>query len=106
MALADAIKGGLRPSQQIVWMRPDGLTEDLTGATLSGRIRSHQTGETRAITGQLTVVSPTAGSFRWDYSAVDVQEAGLFTIQFKATYLASPTPAFTSADTWQVLEAV
>jgi hypothetical protein len=105
MALAAAVQGGLRPSQQITWLRADGTPEDLTGATLTGRIQD-AAGTARAIAGGLVVVDPTAGVFRWDYHGTDVATAGLYQVQFKATFLAAPTPALTTSASWEVQPAI
>ena len=49
MALAHAVAGATRPSQVITWTRDDGTAEDLTGATITGKIRSLADGTTRDI---------------------------------------------------------
>ncbi len=106
MALATAVKGGLRPSQVITWTREDGTAEPLTDATLSGWIRSRTTGETRAIAGTLTVTDGAAGQFRWDYVAADVQSAGAYDVQFNAAFPTGQTPARTFVQQWTVKEAL
>ena len=84
MALADAVRGGRRPSQIVTWTRNGGGAEDLTGATLTGWIRTRATGDTRGIAGTLTVTDGPGGTFRWDYAAADVAQAGAFDVQFNA----------------------
>lgn len=106
MALASAVKGGLRPSQVVTWTRDDGNAETLTGATLTGFIRSRTTGTTRALAGTLTVTNGAGGEFRWDYAAADVADTGFFDVQFNAAFLASPTPAKTFVTRWDVREAL
>lgn len=106
MALATAVKGGLRPSQIVTWSRADGDPETLTGATITGWIRNRATGVTRAIAGALTVTNDTAGEFRWDYAAGDVGETGRFDVQFSAAFGASPTPARTFVAQWTVENAL
>lgn len=106
MALANAVKGGLRPSQSITWKRADGSAEDLTGATITGQIRDTSTRETRTVTGVLLVLDGAAGVFVWDYSAADVAEAGQFDVQFTAAFAASPSPARTVKALWTVEEAI
>lgn len=102
MALPDAVQAGKRPSPLITWTDLDGDALDLTGATVTGTITdSYNT--SRAITGTLTVVTAASGIFRWDYSTADVATAGKFTVQFSASYGASPTPAKTFKETWRVL---
>ncbi len=106
MALASAVKGGLRPSQSITWLREDGVAEDLTGATLSGALRNRATGATRAIAGALVVVNGSAGALRWDYAAGDVAEAGNFDVQLTAAFATGQTPARTFVARWSVTEAL
>lgn len=106
MALADAVKGALRPAQQITWTRADGDAEDLSGATITGLIRSQRTGQTRAIAGDLSVTTAASGVFTWTYDAADVAEAGEFDVQFVATFGSPPTPAKTFTAEWVVREAL
>ena len=100
--LADAVKGGLRPPQLIVGEREDGQAEDLTGASMTGRLRSRESGAVRAISGALTVTDGPAGQFLWTYDAADVAEDGEFDAQFNAAFGAGPTPARTYLTRWRV----
>lgn len=102
MALAAAVKGGLRPAQIVVWSRANGVAEPLTGATLTGTITNRATGVTRAIAGALTVTDGAAGEFRWDYAAGDVDTAGEFDVQFDAAFGSGQTPARTFIERWAV----
>lgn len=99
--LADAVAGGLRPSQTVTWSRGEGVREDLTGATLTGKIRSNTDGAVRAIAGALVVIDGPNGQFRWDYATGDVVE-GEYTVQFVASFGSSPTPAKTVEASWRV----
>lgn len=102
MTLAAAVAGATRPSQTITWTRLDGNVEPLTDASLTGKIRDRSTGETRSITGSLTVIDGTEGVFRWDYSLEDVEKAGSFNVQFEADFLEGQTPAKTFSSEWTV----
>jgi hypothetical protein len=102
MALATGVQGARRPAQLITWARDDGAPEDLTGATLTGKLHNRGTGETRAIAGPLTVTDAAGGVFRWDYAAEDVAEAGRFDVQFDAAFAAGQTPARTFVTRWEV----
>jgi hypothetical protein len=102
MALADAVQGAIRPAQQITWSREDGTAEDLSGATLTGFIRSQRTGTTRAIAGTLALTTAASGIFTWTYAAADVVDAGNFDVQFVATFGSDPTPAKTFTTKWVV----
>jgi hypothetical protein len=90
MALESANQGALHTGQRITWTRTDGTAQDLTGATMTGRITPVMSpaAEEFAITGTLTPVSGSEdeGVFDWAYSAGDVAEWGTFLVQFKATY--------------------
>lgn len=85
MALASAIKGARHTAQVVVWTDGEGDAQDLTGATLTGRI-AEASGETRLIDGVLTVSDAAAGQFTWAYGAADVGEPGDFLVQFVASY--------------------
>lgn len=72
MALAAAVQGGRLPAQLITWQHQDNTVEDLTGATLTGKILLQRQQAAQSITGTLTVTDATNGVFRWSYSADDV----------------------------------
>lgn len=85
MALAPAIQGARKRGQTITWSNDDGQAEDLTGLTLSGRIKKTDGVATiRAIDGTLTVTDGPAGEFTWAYGSTDVSEADTFEVQFVA----------------------
>jgi hypothetical protein len=108
MALARAIQGAKRPSQTVIWTREDDTNtpEDLTGATLTGKIRLYQQPTSQAIAGVLTVTNGAGGQFRWDYADADVAIAGDHHVQFTATFGSSPTPAKTFVAEWIVKESL
>ncbi len=106
MALADAVQGALRPSQQIVWAEEDDTPVDLTGATITARIQPRPGGATRTAAGTFTVTTPAAGVFRWDYDAADVEDAGDFWVQFSAAFASGPTPGRTLITKWRVQPAI
>lgn len=100
-SLAAQVAGATRPSQLITWLRDtDGAAIDLTGATITGCIRSRSTGDTRAIVGNLVVTNPAEGKFRWDYADDDVESSGSFVVQFTATYPLAPFVARSKAINW------
>lgn len=106
MGLAAAIQGATRPSQQITWLDGDGQPVDLTGATITGRMRNKDTNAARDISGTLTVTDGTNGVFVWAYSTADVATAGGFDVQFTAAYGENPTPARSIKAAWTVMEAI
>lgn len=105
MSLASAVAGALRPSQIITWSREDGAAEDLTGATLTGKIRD-AAGIVRAIGGTLTVSDGPSGQFAWVYDATDVATEGEYQVQFTATFPTQPSPARTIMTQWTVYGAL
>lgn len=105
MALANAVQGAKRPSQLITWSDEDGTAVDLTGATITARIED-MSGTVRASDSTFTLTTPASGVFRWDYSTADVATAGVYVVQFTATYVAPPTPGRTISAIWEVLRAI
>lgn len=105
MALADALQGAKRPSQLITWTDEDGNAVDLTGATITARIRNAMTREARDADGSFSVTDGAAGVFRWDYGVNDVEEGAIFTVQFTAAFGSEPTPTRTLKEDWVVHEA-
>ena len=106
MALAAAIVGAKRPSQTITWPDDEGNVFDLTGATIPARIRNRSSYVTVASDGTFTITNAAAGVFRWDYGAVDVTTAGLYEVQFTATFGSNPTPAKSVTELWEVKESI
>lgn len=86
MALANAVQGSRHTPQRITWTDTDDDPVNLTGATLSGRIRNVNTGDTADMDGDLAIVSAAAGVFDWTYGQDDVAEAGDYNVQFTATF--------------------
>jgi hypothetical protein len=105
MALADAVKGGRWPAQQITWEPEGGGVANLSGATLTGKIRD-SAGTTRAVAGTITVTNGPAGVFTWQYAAEDVAAAGLFDVQFTATWPDGLTPGKTFIASWTIAESL
>ena len=109
MALENANQGARYTGQRITWTRSDGSAQDLTGATLSGRIKpvNATIAEAFAITGTLTPVTgqEANGIFDWEYSAADVAHWGTFEVQFKATYAGDNFDLSDPAD-WAIAKAV
>ena len=106
MALANAIQGAKRPSQNITWKREDGTPEDLTGATITGKLLLRGQLAATSISGTFTVVDGPNGVFRWDYGTSDVATAGTYKVQFVASFGADPTPAKTFITEWVVVESL
>lgn len=86
MALASAVRGARHTAQVITWADAEGDPQDLTGATLTGRISNRSMNETRLIDGTLTITDAANGVLTWAYGAVDVGAAGDYLVQFVATY--------------------
>ena len=102
-AIDSAVQGSVRPSLEITWADEDGVSMNLTNATVTGTIRANATGAVRAIAGDITVTDAEAGVFRWDLDAADVATAGQFRVQFEATYSVGQTPARSVPAAWRVV---
>lgn len=105
MALASAVQGAKRPSQTIVWQDQDRVALNLTGATITARIKNSE-GVTVASDGTFTIVTAASGIFRWDYGTNDVANAGSYTVQFNAAFGTDPTPAKSITAEWLVYPAI
>ena len=104
MALAQAIKNARHTGQVVTWKRLDGSAVDLTGATITARIKN-SAGNVAAADGTFTLVSATEGQFRWSYGATDVGTAGEFTVQFKAVF-GDTTIEYSYPETWVVQDII
>jgi hypothetical protein len=107
MALENANQGARHTVQRVTWTRTDGTAQNLTGATLSGRITPVQSPATAswAIDGTLSVVTAASGVFDWTYGVNDLTNWGIFLVQFKADYGASGYDLSDPAE-WSVEKAV
>lgn len=103
MALANAIKGARHTAQRITWTDDDGTAVNLTGATLTGKIKHR--GVTRAIDGSLALVTAASGIFDWTYGATDVGTVGAMKVQIIATYGDSSKDKTYISD-WKVEDAL
>ncbi len=85
-ALADVVKGAGRTSQRVTWVRADGNPQNLTGASLSGRMRRVFSDEWRECESTFIVADAAAGVFDWHYAQGDIETPGVHILQVKATY--------------------
>ncbi len=86
MTLSKAVKSARHSPQQITWKKSDGTAYDLTGATITARLKNKVTGQIRAADGTFAIVTAASGIFTWAYGTNDVSEAGKFDVQFIASY--------------------
>ena len=87
MALADAVQGSRHTGLTITWYQGDGSTVlDLTNATITGTLRNVNTDVVTAIDGTLASSAPTTGVFTWTFGATDTGTAGIYEVQFTATF--------------------
>lgn len=105
MALALAVAGATRPGQSITWLDGDGAPVDLTGATITGKKRNRNSGTVSNIVGLLTVTSAANGVFVWTYDLADVDTAGLYVVQFTASFGSAALERTIITD-WAVREAL
>lgn len=83
MGLPDVAQNSTRTVLTFLWEDAQGEPVDLTDVTITGCLRSRATGQIRSIDGPIVTSSPpTDGTFTWDLSAADVEEAGTFDVQF------------------------
>jgi len=103
MALANAVEAARHTVQTITWTDDDGTAVNLTGATLTGKIR--QDGTTRSVDGTLALVTAASGIFSWTYGALDVGTVGAAAVQFIATF-ADTTKDKSYIELWYVHDAL
>lgn len=108
MALSNAVQGARHTAQVITWTDTEGDAQNLTGATVTGRLLNLSTYAATAITGALAVTSAASGIFTWTYSAADVATPGTYEVQFVATYGSPPndTTDKTLIERWVVERAM
>lgn len=87
VANVDGVSLNLARTGDRMVLRLAAMPGDLTGAVLTGKKQSIETGEVDDIDGVLSVVYPgTNGIFTWRYGDNDVAVAGEFLLQITATY--------------------
>lgn len=99
------IQGATHTGLRITFLDEGASPYDLTGATMSARIKNVSTGTASAATGSFALVTPTSGIFTYTPSSSDIATAGLYKIQFIATY-ADTTKDKTFVVGMQVYEAI
>lgn len=104
MSLSSAVQGARHTAQRITWTREDGSAQNLSGATLSARMVNVVSQNARDVDGTLTVVTAGSGIFDWEYGENDVAAAGVFRVQFVATY--SEECDVTFEETFEVRQAI
>lgn len=103
MALAPAVQGARYTAQQITWTDTNGTAKNLTGATITARLRDEY-GNERAADGTFALVTAASGIFSWTYGAGDVGIPGWYTVQFKADY--GTNYDLSLPQQWRVYEAL
>lgn len=101
--LDDSVQGSTANPPLITWNKSDGTAQDITGYTITGRLYSIERRTARAITGTFDLVSAATGIFRWNRSAADLADTGIFEVQFIGT--AATVPNITYTELWHVLPA-
>lgn len=107
MSLPNWVQSSTHTGLRIRWTRSDGTYPDLTGATITGKIRSIAPGSSSAaLTGTLAPDTNQAaqGYFTYAPSAADVGTAGSYKVQFTATRTGLPDLTF-QAD-WAIEDAL
>lgn len=80
------IQGATHTGLRITFLDENASAYDLTGATMSARIKNISTGGATAATGTFSLVTASSGIFTYIPSTADVATAGVYKIQFIATY--------------------
>jgi hypothetical protein len=102
MSLPDAFVGARHTGLEVTWEHSDHTPYDLTDATVSAEIKNKTTGQKVPADGIFTITSPTAGLFTWEFGVLDVSTAGVYSVQFQATYADDSYDVSVPRD-WKVL---
>ena len=86
MPLFPWVVGQTHPIWSLTWKDDSGAVVDLTGATLSLRIRLGGAGQGVAGGGVITVTNASGGLFTYAPVAGDFPQPGQLDVQFKAVY--------------------
>lgn len=89
--MSDTIKlvyGANHPTYTITWTDEAGTAVNLTGATITGRIKNTLTGSAAALTGTLALVTAASGIFSYIPSSTDTSRDASkhYVLQFIATF--------------------
>ena len=104
MSLAPAIQGARKRFQTITFTDDGGTAIDLSGATLRA-VKQAADGTISNVTGDLVLVTAASGIFKWTYSVADVADAGMFRVQFTATYASDGLREKSYMTPWRVYES-
>jgi len=102
-ALPDWTENTTHLVMQVPWTDANGEAIDLTGATITGRIKNRTTGAARAITGTLLQDGTTDHYMNWTLTTADAA-AGQNLVKFTATFATKPVSTFQAS--WYVEAAI
>ncbi|MCB9172341.1 MAG: hypothetical protein H6637_05395 [Ardenticatenales bacterium] len=85
-SLPAVVQGATHTPLLLTWRDASGEPVDLTGATITGRLRLSRGGTVRDAEGAFPITDHEAGAFQWLLAAADVAEDGDHLVQFTATY--------------------
>jgi len=107
MALVNGVKGSRHTAQTITWQDADGTGWNLTGATITARLKPKNKGAntTRTSDGAFALVTAASGIFTWTYGAIDVRDNCKYKVQFRATY-GDATFDLTEETDWEVEDQI
>lgn len=88
MAAIKLVYGANHPTYTITWLDESNTAVNLTGATITGRIKHNITGSAAALTGTLSLVTAASGIFSYTPSAADTTRDASkhYSLQFIATF--------------------
>jgi len=103
--LPPAVEGARKRTLTLTWKDTDDVAVDLTGATITGKLKNMNTGVIASMDGVLALVTAASGIFSWAFGVVDVGTVGFFKVQFIATYADTLKNKTFVAD-WEVRDAL
>ena len=107
MSLPTWVQGSRHTAMRLQWVRRDNTYPDLTGTAITGKIRVNGSMTAVALTGTIApdTTAPQRGYFTYAPSSADVASAGIYQVQFIATY-ADSKPDLTFITDWTITAAL
>lgn len=107
MTLIKLVYGTNHPTYTITWKDEANAVVDLTGATITGRLKNEATGDTYTLTGTFALVTASSGIFSYKPSSTDTTRtvSNKYSIQFTATFADSTTEKTFKSTCW-IVEAI
>lgn len=96
------VYGANHPTYTITWLDESNTAVNLTGATITGRIKHNITGSAAALTGAFALVTAASGIFSYTPSSADTSRDASkhYVVQFIATFGDSTIEKTFKTDCW------